>query len=82
MRKIHILIHKFRYESAVKPIRAYESETDAQAMLELLTGIVRGELEIVPVDLEVIKDQTFNPVGPTISSGVFHGVPLGRAELT
>lgn len=74
MKKVYVLLNKpSTYDNTAKLIRAYESETAAQVMLETLTGIVRGTLEIVALDLERT---------PPYLPGVFQSsITTGRAEL-
>lgn len=85
MKKVYVLLNKpSTYDNTAKLIRAYESETAAQVMLETLTGIVRGTLEIVALDLEQAFDARvlFPERTPPYLPGVYQpSILTGRAEL-
>lgn len=85
MKKVYVLLNKpSTYDNTAKLIRAYESETAAQLMLETLKDVVRGTLEIVPLDFEQAPDaKVLLPERtPPYLPGVFQpGVVSGRAEL-
>lgn len=84
MRKVFVLLNKPAMYEPAKLIRAYDTESAAQAMLETLTGIVRGSLEVVPLDLEVAPDVRllFPERTPPYLPGVYQpSILTGRAEL-
>ncbi len=86
MKKVYVLLNKpSTYDNTAKLIRAYESETAAQVMLETLTDIVRGTLEIVALDLEVAPDaRALFPSLPAalVPDQVFQpSFSVGKAEL-
>lgn len=52
MRTIYLIQHKAGYGGETTPLKACESEEQAQAFVEMMATIVRGNLEVKPIPLE------------------------------